>query len=214
MTSKATQCVKCTVWRCRTRERDKKVPAFCPTEKYPDLVKDSIEKSKLPENRVTNLAWRKLMDKLLYQGNPLDRYTWTRIDEIMEYARIRGMKKLGIAYCYAVEVEARLLSDLLERNGFDVVSIACLCGEIDPRDVDMEGNVFCNPIMQAEVLNRENTELNLMVGLCLGHDIIFLRNCKAETTPFLVKDRATGHNPAVALYLSQGYYKDRFTAER
>ncbi len=214
MSNKATQCVRCTVSRCRTHEHQRKVPGFCPTERYTDLVKESIERNKLPENRAINLAWRKLMDKVLYQGKPLDRYTWTRLDEIMEYARIRGMKKIGIAYCYAVETEARLLSGVLERNNFEVVSIACLSGEIDPKEVDMEGNVFCNPILQAEVLNRENTELNLMVGLCIGHDIIFLRNCRAETTPFLVKDRATGHNPAVALYMSQGYYKDRFTAQR
>ena len=50
-----------------------------------------------------------------------------------------------------------------------------------------------------------------MVGLCLGHDILFLRHCKAETTPLVVKDRALGHNPVAALYLNQGFYKDRFT---
>jgi uncharacterized metal-binding protein len=75
----------------------------------------------------------------------------------------------------------------------------------------MQGNIFCNPIMQAEVLNREKTELNIMVGLCLGHDILFLRYCTAETTPLVVKDRALGHNPVAALYLNQGFYKDRFT---
>ena len=65
--------------------------------------------------------------------------------------------------------------------------------------------------MPAELLNRESTELNIMVGLCLGHDILFLRHCKAETTPLVVKDRALGHNTVAALYLSQGYYKGRFS---
>ncbi len=129
----------------------------------------------------------------------------------MEYAKLRGMTRLGIATCYALLPESRLLSDILENNGFDVVSVSCLCGEVNPQDMGMPGNIFCNPIMQAEVLNREKTELNLMVGLCVGHDILFLRHCNAETTPLVVKDRALGHNPVAALYLSQNpFYKDRF----
>jgi len=75
----------------------------------------------------------------------------------------------------------------------------------------MRGNKICNPIMQAEVLNREKTELNIMMGLCLGHDILFLRYAKAETTPLVVKDRALGHNPVAALYFSQNpLFMDRF----
>ncbi|MFC1964434.1 DUF1847 domain-containing protein [Chloroflexota bacterium] len=210
MADKAPQCAKCTVSRCWTHEEDKKVPAYCPTEKYPDLIKHSIEKYKLPENRAINLAWYELINKIYDPEKPKERYAWTRIEEIMEYARIRGMKKLGIGTCFGLLAEAKLLSDILEGNGFDVVSVSCLCGEVAPGDADMEGSIFCNPIMQAEVLNRENTELNIMVGLCLGHDIMFLRHCKAETTPLVVKDRATGHNPVVALYLSQGLQKDRF----
>jgi uncharacterized metal-binding protein len=211
MENKSPQCVKCTVFRCRTKDKTKKVHAFCPTEKFPDLVEESKEKHKLPENRAINLAWREMMDKVLDPEKPKERYAWTRVDEIMEYANIRGMKKLGIAFCYALTAEARLLSDILEQNGFDVISVSCLCGELMPEDADVAGGeIFCNPIMQAEVLNSENTELNMMVGLCLGHDILFLRNCKSETTPLVVKDRATGHNPTVALYLAQGYYKDRF----
>jgi uncharacterized metal-binding protein len=63
--------------------------------------------------------------------------------------------------------------------------------------------------MQAEVLNREKTDLNVMVGLCLGHDILFINNSKADVTPMVVKDRVTGHNPIAALYTSQTYYKQK-----
>ncbi|MFC1981107.1 DUF1847 domain-containing protein [Chloroflexota bacterium] len=210
MVTKAPQCVKCTVFRCRTKEKDKKVPQFCPTEQYPELIKETIEKHKLPENMAINLAWRHMMDNLSNPEKGRDRWSWTRVDEIMEYARIRGMKKLGIGTCYAMMAEARLLSDILEQNGFEVVSVSCLCGEVNPEDAGIGGTVFCNPIMQAELLNRENTDLNIMVGLCLGHDILFLRHCRAETTPLVVKDRALGHNTVAALYLSQGRYKDRF----
>lgn len=214
MENRAPQCVKCTVFRCRTHDKEAKVPSSCPTEKYSELVEESLEKYRLPENMAINLAWRQMMDKLSNPEKGRDRWSWTRVDEIMEYARIRGMKKLGIGTCFALIPESKLLSHMLEKEGFEVVSVSCLCGEISPGDVGLGGEVFCNPIMQAEALNHEKTELNIMVGLCLGHDILFLRHCKAETTPLVVKDRALGHNPVMALYLSQGYYKGRFFEKR
>ena len=205
------QCVKCSALRCGTAEKNRNVPASCPTEKYPDLVEETKEKYLLPENEAVIQGWLGLMTKVLDPEKAREKFSWTRIDEIMEYAKIRGMTRLGIATCYALLPESKLLSDILGRNGFDVVSVSCLCGEVNPQDMGMPGNIFCNPILQAEVLNREKTELNLMVGLCVGHDILFLRNCKAETTPFVVKDRALGHNPVAALYLSQNpFYQDRF----
>ncbi len=50
----------------------------------------------------------------------------------MEYARLRGMRKLGIGTCGELMPESKLLSDILESNGFDVVSVICLCGETEP----------------------------------------------------------------------------------
>jgi len=205
------QCVKCKILRCGDREKKQNVPISCPTEKYPDLIKESKVKYMLPENQAIIQGWFRLMNKILDPQKPREKLSWTRVDEIMEYAKIRGMTRLGIATCYALLPESRLLSDILENNGFEVVSISCLCGEVNPQDLGMPGNIFCNPIMQAEVLNHEKTELNIMVGLCVGHDILFLRHCTAETTPLIVKDRALGHNPVAALYMSQSpFYKDRF----
>jgi uncharacterized metal-binding protein len=187
------------------------VPASCPTEKYPDLVRETKDRYALPENQAVIQGWSDLMNKILDPEKPREKFSWTRVDEVMEYAKLRAMTRLGIASCYALLPESKLLSDILEGNGFDVVSVSCLCGEVNPKEMGMPGNIFCNPIMQAEVLNREKTELNLMVGLCVGHDILFLRHCKGETTPLVVKDRALGHNPVAALYLSQNpFYKERF----
>ena len=45
------QCAKCNILRCGSEEKGKKVPASCPTEKYPDLVKESTKKLMLPENQ-------------------------------------------------------------------------------------------------------------------------------------------------------------------
>lgn len=204
------QCVKCTSLRCGSREKNKKVPTSCPTEKYANLGTETMGKYRLPENQAVMKGWLGLMGKILNPEKTKEKWSWTRIDEIMEYARIREMKKLGIATCYALMPESKLLTDILESNGFNVVSVSCLCGEIDPKDMGMPGDIFCNPILQAEVLNSEKTDLNIMIGLCVGHDILFLKHSKAETTPLVVKDRSTGHNPIAALYQSQGFFKDRF----
>ncbi len=210
MAKDSPQCVKCSVLRCSAEEKNKKVPVSCPTEKYADLAKEAVEKYRLPENQAINEGWFGVMSRVLDPEKQKEKWSWTRLDEIMAYAKIRKMTRLGIATCYGLMSESRSLSDILENNGFDVVSVSCLCGEMNPRDIGVPGNIACNPILQAEVLNHEKTELNIMVGLCIGHDILFLRNADAETTPLVAKDRSMGHNPVAALYQGQGFFRDRF----
>lgn len=210
MESKGPQCARCSVLRCGSEDRDAQLPASCPTEKYADLTQKAIEEYKLPENQAINAGWLHVMSRVLDPEKQAEKWSWTRVDEIMEYARVRKMTRLGIATCYSLMPESRALSDILEENGFEVVSVSCLCGETDPQDIGVPGSITCNSILQAEVLNHEGTELNIMMGLCIGHDILFLRHAEAETTPLVVKDRALGHNPAAALYQSQGFFRDRF----
>ncbi|MGD8387762.1 MAG: DUF1847 domain-containing protein [Desulfobacteraceae bacterium] len=65
---------------------------------------------------------------------------------------------------------------------------------------------MCNPVLQARVLNEEATDLNVLLGLCVGHDSLFFRYAEAPTTVLAAKDRVTGHNPLAAVYLSESYY--------
>ena len=37
------------------------------------------------------------------------------------------------------------------------------------------------------------------MGLCLGHDILFQRELKTDSTTLLVKDRSNGHRPLDAI---------------
>ena len=207
MKSIAPQCAKCTVVRCRTLEKDKNLPAFCVTKNYPDLITESVEKNKTDDEiQAIHLAWSKLEER-----TGKDRFSRTRLEEVMAYASLREVQKIGIANCIALQWEAKLLTDVLEGNGFDVVSVCCLAGEVTKEDVNMDSEgIFCNPIMQAAVLNREDTQLNIMLGLCVGHDILFLRHSKADVTPLVVKDGQLGNNPAIALYLSAGSWRGRF----
>lgn len=49
-----------------------------------------------------------------------------------------------------------------------------------------------------------------MLGLCVGHDTLFIKYSQAPMTALAVKDRVTGHNPLAAIYLAQGYYNKKF----
>ncbi len=66
--------------------------------------------------------------------------------------------------------------------------------------------MLCNPLAQAEIFNKLKTELNILVGLCVGHDTLFFRYSEAPVTVLVAKDRRLGHNPVAALYLSNSYY--------
>ena len=65
---------------------------------------------------------------------------------------------------------------------------------------------MCNPVMQAKILNKEKTDMNIVMGLCVGHDSLFYKYSEALVTTLVAKDRVMGHNPAAALYTSESSY--------
>ena len=71
----------------------------------------------------------------------------------------------------------------------------------------------CNPVLQAKVLNRAQTGLNVTLGLCVGHDSLFYRFSQAPVTTLFAKDRVTGNNPAAAIYCADGYLGRRLALE-
>ena len=61
--------------------------------------------------------------------------------------------------------------------------------------------------MYGEALyNKAKTDLNVVVGLCVGHDSLFYKYSEALTTTAVTKDRVLGHNPVAALYTADSYY--------
>ncbi len=128
-----------------------------------------------------------------------------RLEELIEFAKMMNYKKIGIAFCIGLSAEAETLQSVLEKH-FEVYSVCCkVCG-IPKGDFDLKpvsGNpqeVMCNPIGQATVLNQAGTDLNLIVGLCIGHDILFSSASQAPVTTLVVKDRVLAHNPCGAIY--------------
>lgn len=118
-----------------------------------------------------------------------------RVQEIIEYASEAGMKRIGIANCTAFNREAQFLSEILSEAGFTVDSVNCKYGRVPFNDlVPGYKGISCNPAGQAKYLEEKGTELNIMMGLCLGHDMIFNARSKAPVTPLVVKDRVLNHN--------------------
>lgn len=141
---------------------------------------------------------------------------WTRVEETMEFARRMGYQKLGVAFCVGLREEANVLTHVLEANGFEVASVACKNGSIPKEELDIADSqkvrpgsyeAVCNPIGQAAVLNHDKTQFNIVFGLCVGHDTLFIKHSDAPVTCLVAKDRVTGHNPIAAIYGSRGYFK-------
>ena len=118
-----------------------------------------------------------------------------RVDEIIAYCKEAGIKRIGIANCVSFNKQAKRLENVLTSEGFDVDKVHCKLGRVRFSDLvpDYKG-VSCNPAGQAEYLADKDTEVNIMMGLCLGHDFIFNSKSKAPVTPLVVKDRKLDHH--------------------
>ena len=133
-----------------------------------------------------------------------------RILEIVEVARKMNYQKLGLAFCIGFTEEASLVKKVLEYHGFQVCSVVCKVGGLDKavQGIENGGNAMCNPFGQALLLNREKTDLNIVLGLCVGHDSLFFKKSDAPVTVLAVKDKALGHNPLACIYTAEHYFHD------
>jgi uncharacterized metal-binding protein len=189
-------------------------PGGCPTRTAEETVAAALERYRDPE--IAELARQaSIQEGLGYdRTGAVPRPVKTRLEELCDFARRMGYHRLGLAFCGGLTHEARLLDEVLSAQGFEVVSAVCKVGAVAKEELGLaDGDkirpggfeAMCNPVAQAELLNRADTDLNIMMGLCVGHDALFLSHVTAPTTVFAVKDRVLGHNPMVALYTSGSY---------
>lgn len=182
-----TQCAYCAAEACEGEIS--KTPEFCPRRS----MGDKLEKAKSILKDDTKLT--KIAD--VAKDVETEGYrVWPRVRELIEFSKRMGFNKLGIAFCIGLREETRTLSKILESHEFDVYSVCCTI------------NGGCNPIGQALVLNHATTELNILMGLCVGHDVLFSKFSEAPITTLVVKDRVTCHNPAAPLV--NRYWRDSF----
>jgi uncharacterized metal-binding protein len=147
----------------------------------------------------------------------------TRVEEVAAFARRAGYTRIGVASCAGLAVEAKTFVRFLKSQGFTPYTVFCKVGGVEktetgiPREHKIEPDThesICNPILQARLLAKQQTELNVIVGLCVGHDSLFIKYSQAPITYLVVKDRVLAHNPVGALYTGGTYYKKLFNEEQ
>lgn len=123
-----------------------------------------------------------------------------RIEEIKNFAKGINFKRIGIAHCITFSHEAQLLKEYLSAD-FDVYLVGCKYGRLTKESVigGSGGRILCNPAGQADYLNSHNTELNISMGLCVGHDMIFSKVSEGFVTNLFDKDFTNNNNPSKAM---------------
>ena len=123
-----------------------------------------------------------------------------RIEEIKNFAQGIKFTRIGIAHCISFSHEAKVLSDYLSKH-FDVYSVDCKYGNLIKKELlgGESKRILCNPAGQADFLNNHKTELNISMGLCVGHDMIFSKLSKGLVTNLFEKDFTNKHNPTQAI---------------
>jgi uncharacterized metal-binding protein len=142
---------------------------------------------------------------------------WPRLKDTIEYAKGMDYDKLGLAFCVGLHSEAEQIAKILNDYGFEVLSVCCKTGSIPKTKVGVPeeysmfsktgypiGKVTCNPAAQALLFNKAKTDLNIIIGLCVGHDITFTHLSEAPVTTLIAKDRSSPHNPAACLFTHYG----------
>lgn len=203
-------------------------PPFCPMRLKPGVIEEALAEYDKP-NIKEFARLSSLQEAECYEWVPTGsgdnlglRTKFPRVEETMQFARKMGYHKLGIAFCIGLDNEARVLDRMLENHGFQVVSVCCKVGRVDKERIGLKREEMivgkrgymcyesmCSPIAQAEILNSEGVDLAILLGLCVGHDTLFIKYCRVPMTVLAVKDRVFGHNPLAAIYLSSSPYYSR-----
>jgi uncharacterized metal-binding protein len=200
---------------CRTGEAEDRGPGFCPTKLDPETQARARARYEDPE-----------VQRIAYTAAVVEAEgycKWTRVQEVVEFARRMGWKKIGIANCIGLIDLAQVMTGILESHGFEVVSVACKNGGIPKEEIGLSDaqkikpgsfEPACNPVAQAELLNAHGSEFNVVMGLCIGHDSLFFKHATAPTTVLVTKDRVLGHNSVAALQLADSYYSHLYGPHR
>jgi len=203
-------CVDCGNNNCRKEQGN--FPDFCATTQLSEETKAKvIARYQEPDNH------KVMVESAMVESEYYCKMT--RVEETIQFAKQMQYHKIGIATCMGLIRETRVLARILREHGFEVYGIGCKAGTIKkvdmgiPASCENTGLNMCNPILQAELLDEAGTELNIVVGLCVGHDSLFYKYSKAPTTTLIVKDRVLGHNPVAALYQADGYYKEKLSPD-
>lgn len=208
-------CADCAVLACRSRD-ESKYPTFCPTEQVDAQQLEEATRLYQTDEELGRLARISAGIEGEFYGK------FTRVEETIEFIKRMGYEKVGIASCVGLLSETRTFVKILRAHNIQSHTVGCKLGAVDKEDIGIPASdklnggcgheSMCNPVLQAKALEGEGTDFNIVIGLCVGHDTLFLKYSHAPTTVMIVKDRVLAHNPAAALYTANGMYS-RFKKE-
>ena len=204
----ALSCSDCAAANCA--KMLKSFPGFCLTKNAAEeTVRNVTERYvKNPEDRKIALVSAEL--EADYYGAA------TRVEEILIFIKKMDYRKVGLATCAGLLGECGKFAKAAKAKGIEVYGVVCKIGALDKTVIGLEEDQkispgshesMCNPILQAELLNEQKTDFNIIIGLCVGHDSLFIKYSKAPVSCLIVKDRVLCHNPAASLYGMNSYYK-------
>jgi uncharacterized metal-binding protein len=206
--SSANSCTDCGFLNCY--RRTSRFPDFCQGEAVPEGMLEEALRQCCDEGPDALAA----TSAAEVEGHFYSKLT--RVEETVEFARRMGAKRIGLATCVGLIEEARIFARILKANGFEHNAVLCKIGSVDkaeagiPEELKIQPGCFeaiCNPLLQARLLNEWGSDLNVVIGLCVGHDALFCRHSEALATTLVVKDQVLGHNPVAALYTAGSYYR-------
>ena len=219
------KCSHCTFVKRICRDPGKGAhPEQCSTMLYPEIIAAADVKYDEEQTRVFAAA-AACQEASCYdvQGNGEFITLKSRIQETIEFCKRMNYSHIGLAFCGGLQQEAAVIGKMLESHGLRVTSVMCKVGGADKTRLGIgeqdkiypgQHETMCNPIAQALILNHEKTQFNVIVGLCVGHDSLFIKNSESLCTVLAVKDRLLGHNPLAAVYTANSYYHHLFDTKR
>ncbi|MCJ7625209.1 MAG: DUF1847 domain-containing protein [Anaerolineaceae bacterium] len=202
-------CAQCGVRACGQEPGTRKYPPFCPMLAEAGTLAD-VEQMYAEDKELRRFALESARTEAAGYCQT------TRIEDIMDFARRIGAQRLGIVHCIGLMKEAGLAGEILLAGGFDVFTVCCKVGSVNKESVGLldeekvrpgQYEALCNPLGQAAILEKAGTQLNIVIGLCVGHDSLFFMHSKAPATVLVAKDRVLGHNPVACLYTAHSYYR-------
>lgn len=97
---------------------------------------------------------------------------------------------VGIAACLGAVDSAQKLMKILNKNNIKTHLVTCKLGDLTIDINTKEGkkkHPGCNPIAQAKILNKLKVPVVILVSLCIGHDMLLIKNCNSYVIPFITK---------------------------
>src|SRR4030042_1804557 len=176
-----------------------KAPAFCPMKLMPEVYAAAM--TEYDKSGVKEFARLASVQEFQCYERRLDglRTKLPRIEELIQFARKCGYKRLGLGHCGGLAYEDGLISEILENNGFEVVSVQCKTGAGPKERIGIKPDekiagpeaweTMCNPIVQAMIINRSKVDMAIMLGLCIGHDTLFIKYCDVPLTLLVLNNR-------------------------